>query len=163
MMCAARATSELMDQAGSPVFAEFFAREVAGQVRRASLLVGSPELANDLVQEAFVRVYERWDAIDDPGPYLNRVVLNLCRDQARQRPRHLRMLSRLGSTSQSRESREILTDVLAGLPFNQRAAIVLRFWGGLTTNEIAVELSCSPGSVGPWIQRALDKLRKELA
>ena len=57
---------------------------------------------------------------------------------------------------------DMLDDVLARLPFNHRAAVVLRYWGGLTTNEIAKELGCAPGSVGPWIDRALEKMRKEL-
>jgi DNA-directed RNA polymerase specialized sigma24 family protein len=40
--------------------------------------------------------------------------------------------------------------------------VVLRFYGGLTTEEIAQALGCAPGSVGPWITRALTKLRKAL-
>ena len=57
---------------------------------------------------------------------------------------------------------ERLDDVLARLPFNQRAAVVLRFYGGHTTDEIAQALECANGSVGPWIDRALDKMRKAL-
>jgi RNA polymerase sigma factor (sigma-70 family) len=40
--------------------------------------------------------------------------------------------------------------------------VVLRYYAGLTTDEIASELGCPPGSVGPWIHRALAKLRKAL-
>jgi RNA polymerase sigma factor (sigma-70 family) len=57
---------------------------------------------------------------------------------------------------------EILDDVLATLPFRHRAAVVLRYYGDMSTAEIAAALDCAPGSVGPWIDRALKKLRKAL-
>ena len=55
-----------------------------------------------------------------------------------------------------------LVDVLAALPFNHRAAIVLRYYAGFTTEEIARALDCAPGSVGPWIDRGLTAMRKVL-
>jgi len=60
-------------------FGTFFDLEAVGQVRRAALLLGSDEHANDVVQEALARVYERWETLDHPGSYLNTTVLNLCR------------------------------------------------------------------------------------
>ena len=57
---------------------------------------------------------------------------------------------------------ELLDDLLDRLPYNHRAAIVLHFWAGLSHREIADQLDCSPGSVGPWIQRGLKKMRKSL-
>ena len=63
--------------------------------------------------------------------------------------------------SRQREA-EFLDDVLDELSFNQRAAVVLRYYGGLSTVEIAQALNCAPGSVGPWINRALKKMRKAL-
>ena len=51
---------------------------------------------------------------------------------------------------------------LARLPFNQRAVIVLRFYVGLGEADIARELGCRPGSVGPWTRRGLDRLAAEL-
>jgi len=56
----------------------------------------------------------------------------------------------------------VLFDVLARLPFNQRAAIVMRYFAGMTEREIADALDTSPGSIGPWIHRALTTMRKEL-
>lgn len=143
-------------------FEDFFQVEVGGQVKRAALLLGSTEEANDVVQDAFVRVYQRWDEIDDPGPYLNRTVLNLCRDLGRARTRRLVIERMLPRDAVSIRTEDSLTDVLARLPFNHRAAIVLRFWAGLSTDEIADQLGCKPGSVGPWITRGLRALRKEL-
>lgn len=142
-------------------FGDFYRRELDGQVRRAALLLGSDEVANDVVHDAFLAVYQRWGSIAEPGPYLNVAVLNGCRAVHRRRSRHERLVPRLldrGGSSMG----ECLDDVLADLPFNHRAAVVLRFYGGLTTDEIAERLDCSPGSVGPWIDRALTKMRKAL-
>ena len=155
------ASTDAPAQRGS--FEGFFEAEARGQVQRARLLLGSEESANEVVQEALLRVFERWDTIEDPGSYLNRVVLNLCRDRGRRRRRWERMVPRLVDRSVASGDVEVLDDVLGRLPFNQRAAVVLRYWGGLTNVEIAAELGCAEGSVGPWISRAVDTLREELA
>ena len=55
---------------------------------------------------------------------------------------------------------EPIADLLDTLPFNQRAAVVLKFYVGLSNDEIADALDCPPGSVGPWLDRALKQLRK---
>jgi len=143
-------------------FDSFYRAEVLGQVRRAALLVGSDEAANDIVQEAFANMYRRWNHIDDPAPYLNRSVLNGCRDRARRGQRQLRLVDRLRVTHPLTDEPEIVTDLLGRLPFNQRAAVVLRFYAGYSTDEIAAVLGCPRGSVGPWIDRALNSMRKEL-
>ena len=149
-------------QETSSSFTAFYRAEVDGQVRRAALLVGSGETANDLVHDAFVEVYRRWDDIERPGPYLNRAVLNRCRDLGRRRRRHERALPRLVAVDGEPWEPDSIADALEGLPFNQRAAIVLRFYVGMTNVEIAQALHCPPGSVGPWIDRALKHLRKVL-
>ena len=155
-----------VDSVGAPVdrasFGDFYRLELDGQVRRAVLLLGSNDIANDVVHDAFIAVYNRWDSLDEPGPYLHTTVLNGCRGIHRQRSRQRRLLPRLVDRSSPASTDEYLDDVLGQLPFNQRAAVVLRFYGGLTTEQIAQELGCAPGSVGPWITRALAKLRKAL-
>jgi RNA polymerase sigma factor (sigma-70 family) len=142
-------------------FADFYGRELAGQVRRAALLLGSAEQANDVVHDAFVAVYRRWDELGEPGPYLNVAVLNGCRAVHRRRSRYDRLVPRLFERATSAPD-DVLADVLGRLPFNHRAAVVLRYYGGLTTDEIASSLGCAPGSVGPWIDRALAAMRKAL-
>jgi RNA polymerase sigma factor (sigma-70 family) len=140
-------------------FADFYRFELAGQVRRAALLTGSAELGHDLVHDAFVEIYRRWDHIDRPGPYLNRAVLNRCRDAGRARTRRERVLARLVADDAGWDD-EPIADLLDALPFNQRAVVVLRFYVGLGNAEIADVLGCRPGSVGPWLDRALKQLRK---
>lgn len=144
-------------------FGEFYERELDGQVRRAALLLGSEGLANDVVHDAFVAVYRRWDSLNEPGAYLNVAVLNGCRGLRRRLSRHERLAPRLVERGTASSVDDRLDDVLAQLPVNQRAAVVLRFYAGFTTEEIARSLECPPGSVGPWIDRALTKLRKALS
>ena len=143
-------------------FSDFYRAEHAGQVRRAALLVGSDETANDVVHDAMTAMYQRWDTITDPGPYLNRAVLNGCRDVGRRRAADRKLVRRLRPQHDTTTD-EILLDVLARLPFNQRAAIVLRFYAGMTEREISTALDVPTGSIGPWINRALTTMNKELS
>lgn len=154
-------TNEVSRPAGES-FSEFYDREFGVSVRRAALLVGTSEVAHDVVQDAFIEVYRRWGTLDNPGGYLHRSVVNGCRDVARRRTSNVRLLHRLSRQQPIDGPGDVLDDVLARLTFNQRAAVVLRYYGGLTTNEIALLLDCRPGSVGPWIDRALDAMRKAL-
>jgi DNA-directed RNA polymerase specialized sigma24 family protein len=146
------------DHARRAAFASFYDRELPVQVRRAALLVGSVEAAHDAVHDAFVEVFRRWDGLDRPGPYLSVAVLNRCRDQARRLSTAERKLPLLVDRGGPED--EHLWDAIQALPFNHRAAIVLRYYHQLPEREI---LGCRPGSVGPWIQRGLRCLRKAVA
>lgn len=157
--------ADTVDQPATALFANFYRAELDGQVRRAALMLGSRTTANDVVHDAFVHMFRRWATIAEPGPYLNRAVLNGCRDVGRRRSRDLRLLPRLSPSLVDRTSEaptESLADALSTLPFNQRAAIVLRFYVGLSIREIAETLDCQPGTVGPWIARGLNRLRKDI-
>lgn len=144
-------------------FENFYLSELDSQVRRAVLLLGSNDAANDVVHDAFIEIYRRWDELDEPGPYLHVAVLNRCRGVHRRASRLRRNMPRFIDRDPVRNDvEESLRDVLATLAFNHRAAIVLKFYFGLSTTEIAAELDCAPGSVGPWIQRGLDRMRKAL-
>jgi RNA polymerase sigma factor (sigma-70 family) len=152
------ATSDPCDRASS--FTAFYQREIVGQVRNATLLLGSQEAARDAVHDVFATMYERWSTIVEPGPYVQRAVVNRCRDLLRRAE-----VSRRHEPQLVRDTPEIdapLYDALATLPFNHRAAVVLRYYLQLSEAEIAERLDCPTGSVGPWIRRGLDHLATEL-
>lgn len=71
-------------------FSRFFEIEHRGQVRRAALMLGEVNVAEDVVHDAFAEVWQRWRVLTDPGSYLDRCVINGCRDAAsgRARSRH---------------------------------------------------------------------------
>ena len=144
-------------------FRALYEREHAGQVRRATLLLGSTELAHDVVQDAMAEVYARWETIAQPGAYLNRVVLNRCRDATRRARVQRRSLVRLVDRAPSPPPDDPLGDLFDRLPFNQRAVVVLRFYAGCSVAETAEALGCRQGSVGPWVDRALATLREQLS
>jgi RNA polymerase sigma factor (sigma-70 family) len=161
-MVAGREAQSVESPADGLGFGDFYRLELDAQVRRAVLLLGSNDVANDVVHDAFIAVYRRWGTLNEPGPYLHTAVLNGCRGVHRQRSRQQKVLPRLIDRDTPASVDDHLDDLLAELPFNQRAAVVLRYYCGLTTEEIARELGCRPGSVGPWINRALAKLRKAI-
>ena len=128
-------------------------------VRLATLLIDSQEIAEEVVQDCFVRLHPRFDTLDDPVAYLRSAVVNACRSTGRRRTlerAHLRaerpMVAELGAD-------EIL-DALAGLPPRQRAALVLRFYEDLSGDQIADVLGCRPGTVKSLISRGLARLRE---
>ncbi|MCX6522172.1 MAG: sigma-70 family RNA polymerase sigma factor [Actinobacteria bacterium] len=147
----------------SSAFREFYLREHDAQVRRAAIIVRSPEQANDLVHDAMAEMYARWTEIREPGAYLNRAVLNRCRDAARRAGTHGRFVARFVDRPDAAAPQEPLGDLFDGLPFQQRAALVLKYYADLSTAEIAEALQCPQGSVGPWIDRGLKKLRERLS
>jgi|CXWL01.1.fsa_nt_gi RNA polymerase sigma factor (sigma-70 family) len=150
------------NQHAEVAFAEFFDAEFAGQFRRAVFLLRDRGAAEDIVHDAFVEVWRRWQEIAEPGPYLSRCVLNGCRDHAKIRRRRWAHDRSARVEHYDAASADELYDVLARLPFNQRCAVVLRFYVGMSNDEIAHAMGCPVGSVGPWIQRAKQQLLKEL-
>lgn len=140
-------------------FEAFYRHEYPGQFRRAVLLVGSEADASEAVAHAFTNIFERWDKLENPGAYLNRAVLNACRDIGRRRAR-LRVVptpnDRPGLDSYA--SHELMGALMA-LPYKQRAVVVLKHWAGLRERDIAEQLDIAEGSVGPTLSRAYKRLK----
>jgi RNA polymerase sigma factor (sigma-70 family) len=138
-------------------FETLYEIENRGQVQRAALLLGSASSANDVVHDAFIAVFQRWDSLDEPGPYLNRCVLNGCRDLLR-RQRRAPDEARPDFVG-DRADDVAMWDDLNLLPFRERAAIVMRYWQGMDESEIAEALGVRPGTVGSLLTRAKRNLK----
>ena len=143
-------------------FQAFYQREFAEQTRRAGLIVGSKSVAADVVQDAMVAIWQRWGDLRDPGPYLNRCVLNGCRRNAQRTRTGERALQLLTPQLEQTDQTDTMWDAVGHLPFDQRAPLVLRYYGQLTNKEIAHALDWPEGSVGPRITKGLRTLRKAL-
>ena len=149
-------------------FQHFYREHFARTARLARMLTGDPDVADDLAQDAFVRVYRYAQGssrpIDKPGALLRTTTVNLCRSwHTSQRRLQLRM-ARHGADDESlTEWEHQLDDSLRRLPYDQRAVVVLRYWLGLSEAEIAESLGCRPGTVKSRHSRALRILRKELS
>jgi RNA polymerase sigma factor (sigma-70 family) len=129
-------------------------------IRLALLLTGSRELAEDIVQTAFVSAQARWTTIDDHVAYLRRVVVNQAHDAHRRRYRR-RLPDRAEPVTHQPDIDETWAE-LRRLPPQQRAVVVLRFYEDLPLTEIAQMLHRPPGTVRSDLHRALDRLRRTL-
>jgi RNA polymerase sigma factor (sigma-70 family) len=173
-------------EALSPLsFADLYLRSFAAMVRLARVLVDSPDTAEDLVQDAFVRLHRRWTGVRDPHAYLRRCVVNACRSHHRRawrergrsgheagrpglaRPDEKRPVDGPateatvdGRAEQARaDDAGVLVHALATLPYRQRAALVLRYYADLSDADIAMALGCRPGTVPSLVHRGLNHLR----
>jgi RNA polymerase sigma factor (sigma-70 family) len=153
-----------------------FMTEGRSLVRLARLFVDDRDAAEDLVQEAFLRLARHGDRIDDldrAPAYLRSIVLNLARDHNRRG-----MVSLRHRAAQGREvdvqpdaSDVLVLDeeharVLAAvrdLPRRQRDCITLKYFEELSIDQIAATLGVSPNSVKTHLQRAMVGLEQRLA
>lgn len=155
----ARQRADVVDLPG------LFAHERAPMVRLATLLVGSAQLAEDVVQDAFAEVGSRWSGLERPGAYLRTAVVNGCRGVLRRRS----VEDRYRTVAMRPLNDEIpirlieLSDALNVLTERQRVVIVLRYFADIADDEIAAMLNCRPSTVRSLARRALLALREALA
>ena len=138
--------------------------------RTAYLLTGDAALADDLVQEAFVRLAGRfvdWRREDAFEAYLRRTIVNLARTRARrmqrERERHEQQVAAPVPPPPDVADLIAVRDSLMRLTERQRAAVVLRYYEDLPEAEIADLIGCRPGTVKSLLSRAMDTLREELS
>ena len=131
--------------------------------RTAYLATGSREVAEDLVQEAFLRVQQRWDHLDEPAAYLRVVVVNLCLSWQNRAGVERRQLASSAPAPVDEPAIDETWDLLAHLPRDQRVVLVLRYYDDLTTDEIGRVLDVNPATVRTRLHRALSRLRRELS
>ena len=130
-------------------------------VRSAWLMCGSREFAEDLVHDAFVRLYRSGVTPDSPLSYLRRTVVNLLADSTR-RDRLSRAMAAEASTIEVERADMETWQMVNGLPMRQRQALVLRYADDLSLDEIAQSMNCSQAAVKSLIHRGLEALREEM-
>jgi len=141
-------------------------------VRLACLLVDRVDVAEDVVQDAFVRLHGSLDRIADPADrpaYLRSIVMNVARSRLRRRQvarRHPPVPEvPIGPSDAGALLREDQREVIAALrtlPTRQRECLVLRFYGNCTEAEIASTLGITTGSVKTHVSRAMAAMTKQL-
>jgi len=153
---------------------ELYARHADAAIRLAYLLTGDCGLAEDLVQDAFVRLAGRLVHLRDPGAfeaYLRTTVINLSRSHFRRKKVERAYLVGAKTTAarngharldSSLEERDELWRALDRLTSRQRVALVLRFYEDLSERDIADLMRCRPGTVKSLISRGLEALRSEI-
>ena len=150
-----------------------FEQEGSSLVRLARLFVDDRNAAEDLVQEAFIRLARSAGRIEDrtkAAAYLRSIVLNLARDHNRRGLVSLRHQLPFDDRRASVEDEIALRDdqrrvieALRDLPHRQRDCLVLRYYHELGIDDIAATLSVSPNSVKTHLRRGLAALERNLA
>jgi len=146
-----------------------FRQKYASMVRVAELLVGDRAVAEEIAQDAFVRLQPRLGRLggaDDAQRYLRAIVVNLSRSALRRRGlarRHtLEIPVRVDDGSGPRAEHADVVAALRRLPRRQAECLVLRYYLDLSEAEIAKTLGISPGSVKTHASRGLDALSEIL-
>lgn len=138
-----------------------FSRRFKPMVDLAVGLVDQRSVAEEIVQDAFQRVWLRWDELTDPGGYLRTIVINGCHDELRRRQVRRRVDRSLRQKPEPEP--HYLTDALSTVPPKRREALVLRYYGGHTLSEVAAAMEIPTGTAKSLIHRGLADMRYALA
>jgi RNA polymerase sigma factor (sigma-70 family) len=126
----------------------------------AYVLTSDSAIAEEIVQDAFLKVHASWPRLDNPVGYLRTTVVNGCYSFHRRRAIEQRHAPRVAdSTFQTPDE---LGDALAKLGDRQRVVLALRYYCDLPDAEIARVIGARPSTVRSLIRRALIALHKEL-
>lgn len=145
-------------------FLTLYREQYGHMVRLAHLMTGSNVAAEDLVQDAFLRVARRWADVRDPASYLRQAVVNASRSYLRKYGR-LRPLDAAPEPQVPAVSPRVDATWrhLGRLSPRRRAAVVLRYYEDLDDDEIARILDCESGTVRSLVHRALRQLEEVLS
>lgn len=157
----------------SGAFEELYRRHVRGALTVARRQGAPPELAEEVVQEAFVSLWRRAGQFrpdrGSVGTWLATIVRNRVTDawrRAAARPAQVpeeRAPEAVAGTEIPIEERLAVRDELAALPADQRDVLVLSYFGGLTHEQIAATSDTPLGTVKGRLRLGLDKLRFSMA
>ena len=170
----------LVQRGGSPVpndpdrrdlaasFEDFFEVEHSGLFGSLVLLTRNRGDAEELMQEAFLRIWERWDMVqglENPTGYLYRTAMNAAFSRGRRAVLAARKTARrvLGADPlEEVEVRDQIDRILTKLTPRQRAALVLNDLLGFPPAEVAATMRIKPSTARVLLARAREVMRREL-
>ena len=155
------------------VIATMYREHARTLVGLARVFVDHRDAAEDIVQEAFIRMARSLDRIEDParaGAYLRSIVLNLARDHNRRgllSRRHSMPTNDLDpagvdETIATNDQHRRLIEQVRALPRRQRDCVALRYLLELSVSEIAATLDVPVGTVKSRISRGRAALASSL-
>lgn len=149
-------------------FETFYREEHAGLFRAMCLLTHDRIEAEEVMQDAFLRLWERWDRLSlhpDPVAYLYRVALNLWRSRLRRMAVAARKALPNGTPRdefQDVDAQDLVVRALAELPARQRAAVVLMDVLDLSSERAGAALGIRPVTVRVLAARARATLAERI-
>jgi RNA polymerase sigma-70 factor (ECF subfamily) len=157
------------DQDAFGILAE---RALPRLVGTAGLILRDADAADDAAQETLVRAWRDLPGLRDPDrfdPWLHRILVRACGDQARRRQRDRRDVAATipaeaaPDAAQGLADRDEMERALGRLTIEQRTAVVLHYYLGLSHPEVAEAIGQPIGTVKSRLSRALDALQAALA
>lgn len=149
-------------------FRDFVAARSPALVRSAWLLTGNEASAQDLVQTALAKTWERWARVirqEAPEAYVRTVMMSTYLTWRRRRWHGELPVATMPDGAEAHDAfadadlRASVAAALRALPRRQRAVVVLRYFDDLTEVQAAATLGCSVGTVKSQSAKALAKLR----
>lgn len=170
-----------MDLNNPQHYAAMYDEHQRGVYAAAYRILGNATQAQDVAQDVFVRVWRNPSKFDarrgELGSYLRLMArsraLDLWREgQAAGRAsdrlkvvvahQEARVEDRPADMAERENARSVVREALVGLPENQREAVVLAYWGGMTADEIARKAGVPLGTAKSRIRLGLAKMREQL-
>ncbi len=151
-----------------PLFEDFFEEHRARLHAALWLVARDHHEAEEIAQDAFVRLWERWDRVrtlEDPAGYLYRTAMNLFRNRRRRAALALRRLVRAVPAPDATapvDAADAIHRGLLALTARQRAALVLTDLLDMTSEEAGRALGVRPSTVRVLAARARAALRREI-
>jgi RNA polymerase sigma-70 factor (sigma-E family) len=169
------ATGVAVVDSAAPDLAELWLAHRPSLVRMAAVLLDDPAMAEDIVQDAYIRVCARPRTLRDPASalaYLRQTVVNLSRSSLRRRSLARRHLPAMRANSP--DERDVLDDAtgvverdamvraVRALPRRMREAVTLRYYLDLTEAQAAAVMGVGVGSVKGYTSRGLAQLAQDI-
>ena len=165
-------------QGDQTAFGEIVDQYSTLMLRTASMIVGDHDIAEDVVQDAFIQAWYHLSDLRKAGalrPWLMRIVVNQCISFKRRLARttafmrqalseqETDLIAQAADDYKGRMERDWdLAHAIEDLPLKQRVAIVLHYYNGMTLPEMAQTLKISENTLKKRIQAALTNLRHAL-
>jgi RNA polymerase sigma-70 factor (ECF subfamily) len=156
---------------GGEPFESYVRRDGKRLVGLAYTLCGSRTAADDLVQDALLAAYQKWDVVsrmDNPEAWVRRVLANRSVSVVRRRLSEARGMARLALDREASQLPEVPAESewiwreVRRLPKRQAQVTALHYYDQLSLSEIAAILECSKTTVNVHLRRARDTLGRRL-
>ncbi|MEE9206382.1 MAG: sigma-70 family RNA polymerase sigma factor [Acidimicrobiia bacterium] len=160
-------TAEVPVVGGREPFERFYLREYRRVLGLAHVLTGSPSLAEELTQEAFLAAFRVWDRIDNPDGWVRSVVSNHARSWFRRRYAEVRAFTRLGprreagATEMPADTAHFWEEVRR-LPRRQAQTVALVYLEDLSIQDAAQILGCKESTARVHLARGRRSLASVL-
>ena len=157
-----------VDTLGPATFEVLFSEERDRLFSAIWVITRDRHEAEEIAQDAFVRVLERWDRVgapDDPAGYLFRTAMNVLRNRRRRAAvalRHAVTRSELRDELEAVEARDVVIRALGALTPSQRAALVLMDLLNMPSDEAAKALGIRPSTVRVLAARGRATLSEQI-